>query len=157
MIPPTPSPAEAADIAAITGLAAAYSEAMCRFAVAEAVQVYTEDGVLSSPTTEDAVGRAAIEAVISRTVSGLDLLFQTMHCPLVVVHGDRARARVPITEWARRREDRSGLQFLGVYDDEVVRTPEGWRFARRRLIPVTLGRPASFTGRVQPLPPPELW
>lgn len=154
MIPPHPTPSDAPDIAAITGLAAAYAEAMSRFAVAEAVQVYAVDGVLSSPTTEDAVGRDAIEAVITRTVSGLDLLFQTVHTPLVVVDGDRARARVPITEWARRRADQVGIQFLGVYDDEAVRTGEGWRFSRRRLVPLTLGKPATFTGNVYPLPPP---
>ena len=56
-----------------------------------------------------------------------------------------------ITEWGRRGE--SSVQFLGFYDDEAVRTAEGWRFAVRNLVPRTLGRPASFTGRVIDLAP----
>lgn len=70
MIIGQPDPQQVADIIAINHLAASYSEAMCRFAVEEAVETYAEDGVLSTPTTEDAVGRTAIAETIGRTVSG---------------------------------------------------------------------------------------
>ena len=105
MILPDPNPCRAADIVAINHLAASYAEAMGRSAVEEAVLTYAEDGVLSSPTTEDAVGRAAIAEVIGRTVAGLDFVFQTVHQGLVRVDGDVATARFPITEWARRSHD----------------------------------------------------
>jgi ketosteroid isomerase-like protein len=95
MIIDQPSQAQAADIVAINHLAASYAEAMCRSAVDEAVLTYADDGVLSSPTTEDAVGRAAIAEVIGRTVSGLDFVFQTVHQGLVRVNGDPLPRRLP--------------------------------------------------------------
>lgn len=151
MIIDQPTEAQAADIIAINHLAVSYSEAMCRFAIDEAVQTYAEDGVLSSPTTDDAIGRAAIAEVIGGTVAGLDFVFQTLHQGLVDVRGDTATTRFTITEWARRSRDGRGILFLGAYHDDVVRTPEGWRFARRRLIPRTMGRPDFLTGQLHDL------
>ena len=151
MIIAQPSEGQAADIVAINQLAASYSEAMCRFAIEEAVQTYAHDGVLSSPTTDDAVGQAAVAEVISRTVSGLDFVFQTLHQGLVRVDGDVATARFPITEWARRSRDGRGILFLGVYHDDVIRTDDGWRFARRKLVPRIMGRPDFLTGQLHDL------
>ena len=151
MIIAQPSDSQAADIVAINHLAASYSEAMCRFAIDEAVQTYADDGVLSSPTTDDAVGRAAIAEVIGRTVSGLDFVFQTLHQGLVEVDGDTATARFAITEWARRTRDGRGILFLGVYHDDVIRTDDGWRFARRQLVPRIMGRPDFLTGELHDL------
>jgi ketosteroid isomerase-like protein len=146
-----PTPEQAADVIAINHLAVAYAEAVCRGEIEEAGEVYADDGVLSSPTTEDAVGREEIAALIRKTVAPFDFIFQTVQPGLVHVDGDQATARFPITEWGRRTSDGMGVQFLGFYDDDLVRTQEGWRFAHRRLVPRTLGKPASFTGRVHDL------
>lgn len=151
-----PSPRHVADVLAVQGLAVSYAEAISRFAVNEAVEVYADDGVLRTPTTPDTVGRTAIAELISATITGLDLMFQTVHQGLVHVDGDTATARFPITEWARRAHDGRGIQFLGIYDDVAVRTHDGWRFASRRLVPVTLGRPDGLSGAVHPLAPPHL-
>lgn len=148
---------EACDVIAVTHLAVSYAEAVSRGEVAEACKAYTEDGELHSPTTEPAVGWEAVIETISRTCADLEFVFQTVHQGLVTVDGDTARARFPITEWARRRSDGRPIQFLGVYDDECVRTANGWRFARRTLSPRTIGRPEGLTGRVIPLRPPALW
>src|SRR3954449_817400 len=147
MILPQPSPQEAADIVAISQLAVSYSEAICRGQIDEAVLVYADDGVLRSPTSQDAVGRQAIADLIRSTTADFDFVFQSTHLGLVRVDGDRAWARFPLTEWARR-SDGSGIQFLGFYDDDVRRTDEGWRFASRYLTPRTMGRPTSFGGKV---------
>ncbi|EID11753.1 nuclear transport factor 2 family protein [Mycolicibacterium phlei] len=147
---------EACDVVAITHLAASYAEAVSRGEIAEACQTYAEDGELHSPTTQPAVGRTAVIETITRTCADLEFVFQTVHQGLVAVDDDTARARFPITEWARRRSDGRPIQFLGVYDDVCVRTPDGWRFARRTLIPKTVGRPEGLTGRVLPVPPPAL-
>jgi ketosteroid isomerase-like protein len=148
MLIPEPTPDQAADIIAIQHLAVGYAESVSRGDVDEAVQVFAPDGVLESPTTEDAVGPAAVAAVVKSTIAGLDFVFQTVHLGLVRVDGDRAFARFPITEWARRSSDGRGIQFLGIYDDDLVRLRDGWRFSRRRLVPRTLGKPAGLTGRV---------
>jgi len=141
-----PSAEQAADIIAINHLAAAYADAICRGEIDEAVLVYADDGVLRSPTTDDAVGREAIADVIRTATAGMDFVFQTVHLGLVRIDGDRAWARFPITEWGRRGD--KCVQFLGLYDDEATRTDDGWRFASRYLAPRTLGRPTGLNGRV---------
>jgi hypothetical protein len=150
MLLPTPTATEAADVIAIQHLAVGYSDAISRGEIDEAVLVYAPDGVLASPTTEDAVGHQAIAAVLKSTLSDLEFVFQTVHLGLVHVTGDSARARFPITEWARRRSDGRPIQFLGVYEDDVVRLDDGWRFSRRQLVPRTLGKPEGLNGRVVP-------
>lgn len=150
MLLPQPTAAEAADIIAIQQLAVAYAEAISRDDVDQAVEVYAPDGILASPTTEDVVGPQAIAAVLKTTTVDLEFVFQTVHLGLVHVTADRARARFPITEWARRRTDGRPIQFLGVYEDDLVRLDSGWRFSRRELVPRTLGKPEGLNGRVVP-------
>lgn len=142
---------EACDVIAIKHLAASYAEAVSRGDVAEACLTYAEDGELHSPTTEPALGRAAVIETITRTTATLEFVFQTVHEGLVDVDGDRARARFPITEWARRTSDGRAFQFLGLYEDECVRTPDGWRFARRNLVPRLMGKPSGLDGPLLPL------
>lgn len=149
MIVRQPTPEQAADVIAVNHLAAAYAEAICRGEIDEAVMVYAPDGVLRSPTTADAVGHQAIAAVIRTATTGMDFVFQTVHLGVVKVEGDEAWARFPITEWGRR--DGKDVQFLGFYDDHAVRTADGWRFASRSLVPRTLGRPSTFTGKIHDL------
>jgi ketosteroid isomerase-like protein len=154
---PEPTASNAADVLAVQHLAVSYSEAVSRGAIDEACEVYAPDGVLASPTTDDAVGPAAIADVVRATTADLELVFQTVHQGLVQVDGDRARARFPITEWARRRSDGGPIQFLGVYEDTAVRLDVGWRFSRRELVPRTLGRPEGLTGRILPLDALRPW
>lgn len=156
MILPDPDAAEAADIVAISRLAVSYSEAICRSAIDEAVLVYADEGVLASAVSAEAVGRAAIAALIRENTKDFEFVFQTTHGGLVKVDGDRAWARFPTTEWAKL-PDGSAIQFLGTYEDEVERGPDGWRFTRRFLHGLTLGRPDSFArSRTHPIPPPSL-
>lgn len=148
-------PAESADVVAILGVAASYSEAICRFSVDEAVEVYVDDGVLVSSTTPEVVGRDAIAGVIRTAIERFEFIFNTTHAGPVHVEGDLAWARFPITEIARR-PDGVTMQFLGSYDDELVRTDRGWRFARRSLHGLTMGRTAGFAeANVHPIPPPS--
>lgn len=156
MLLPDPTPTEAADIVAISALAAAYSEAICRFAIDEAVQVYTHDGVLVSSTTPAVVGRDAIAAVIRTAIEHFGFIYNTTHAGPIHVEGDRARARFPVTEVAER-PDGSTMHFLGTYDDELVRTAAGWRFTRRSLHGMTMGRVDHFRrSKVHPIAPPTL-
>jgi hypothetical protein len=150
MLIPEPIAQNAADVIAIQNLAVGYAEAISRGEIDEAVQVYAPEGVLASPTTEDAVGHKAIADVLRATTGDLEFVFQTVHLGLIHVDGDRGRARFPITEWARRASDGRPIQFLGIYEDDAVRLHTGWRFSRRQLIPRILGKPEGLTGRVVP-------
>ena len=58
---------------------------------------------------------------------------------VVVTAVDEARASVRSKGIGVRRDGRTGSV---VYDDDVVRTPEGWRIAARRVLPDRAGTPA---------------
>lgn len=143
MLFPDPDVTQAADMMAISRLAVSYSEAICRGEVDEAVLVYAADGVLASGTTADAVGHEAIASTIKEATKEFEFCFQTTHLGLVEVSGDTAWARFPTTEWAKLRDGRA-IQFLGIYEDRLARGTDGWRFTRRFLHGLSLGRLESF-------------
>jgi ketosteroid isomerase-like protein len=155
MLFPDPDATQAADMMAISRLAVSYSEAICRGEVDEAVLVYAVDGVLASGTTPDAVGHEAIATTIKAATSGFEFCFQTTHLGLVEVSGDTAWARFPTTEWAKLGDGRA-IQFLGIYEDQLARGTDGWRFTRRFLHGLSLGRLDSFANsRTHPLAAPR--
>ena len=57
----------------------------------------------------------------------------------VQVDGDRAAARSYVDLVAMDAAGESGLTTAGFYDDELVRTPDGWRIATRRFVMVRSG------------------
>jgi len=95
---------------------------------------FTEDGemaVTGGPTTS---GRAALAEMVRRTPYGI--VHVTVDAT-VEVDGDRAVQDVTLLVISRPGPDAapdrrtSRLRNTGRYHDELVRTPEGWRFARR--------------------------
>ena len=62
----------------------------------------------------------------------------------ITVGGDKASARTYVDAVIMFGGNQAGVNALGFYDDEIVRTPEGWRIARRRFTQVrltTFGQP----------------
>ena len=100
--------------------------------------LYTEDAVFARPSGgEPVVGRAAI--LDSFTARKPRAQRHAIANILVdVVSADEARARSVIVlymgdaqeEGLPRQDARSPL--IGTYDDRVVRTEDGWRFAERK-------------------------
>ena len=97
---------------------------------------FTEDGVMEvvgGPTT---TGRAALVEMCRHTPYGI--VHVTVDA-IVAVDGDRAVQDVTLLVVARPPHDapadkrKSRLQRTGRYHDQLVRTPEGWRFARRTV------------------------
>ena len=56
----------------------------------------------------------------------------------ITVDGDNATARTYIDGLIMAGDNESGVNALGFYDDEIVRTDGGWRIARRRYTQVRL-------------------
>jgi len=50
----------------------------------------------------------------------------------IAVDGDKAVARTYIDGLIMGGDNKSGVNAIGFYDDEIVRTEDGWRIARRR-------------------------
>ncbi|CQD02761.1 Putative lumazine-binding protein [Mycolicibacterium conceptionense] len=56
----------------------------------------------------------------------------------IAVDGDTATARTYIDGLIMAQDNNSGVNAIGFYDDELVRTPAGWRIARRRFTAVRI-------------------
>lgn len=54
----------------------------------------------------------------------------------IAVDGGTATARTYIDGLIMAQDNNSGVNAVGFYDDELVRTAAGWRIARRRFTPV---------------------
>ena len=106
----------AADRDAIRDLLARYTYNGDRGRVAELVACFAEDGLLEFPGAR-AQGPEAILAVLTSGTRNSELTFVRHHItnPLIEVAGD------------------TGPDHSGTYDDKLVRTEAGWRFAQRRV------------------------
>jgi uncharacterized protein (TIGR02246 family) len=98
---------------------------------------FTEDGVMEIEGGPTTTGRAGLAEMVRHTPYGI--VHVTVDA-IVEVDGDRAVQDVTLLVVARPARDapadkrRSRLQRTGRYHDELVRTPEGWRFARRSVV-----------------------
>lgn len=54
----------------------------------------------------------------------------------VTVDGDNAVARTYVDALIMAADNQAGVNGIGFYDDEIVRTSAGWRIARRRFTTV---------------------
>lgn len=98
--------------------------------------VFTDDcevdyGEIGTWTGADAVTQFMEQA---HAVAG-----HTMHRmsnQVITVAGDKAAARTYVDAVILVADNTSGVNAIGFYDDEVVRTKDGWRVARRRFTPV---------------------
>ena len=55
---------------------------------------------------------------------------------VITVDGDTAEARTYVDALIMAGDNQSGVNGIGFYDDEIVRTAAGWRIARRRFTAV---------------------
>ena len=72
----------------------------------------------------------------SHAEAGHTLHRMTNH--VISVDGDQATARTYVDAWIMSVDGASGINALGIYDDELVRTDDGWRIARRKFTSVRL-------------------
>jgi len=97
---------------------------------------FLEDGVMEVAGGPSTSGRAALAEMVRRTPYGV--VHVTVDAT-VEVDGDRAVQDVTVLVLARpapgaARDSRfTRLHRSGRYHDEVVRTADGWRFARRTV------------------------
>jgi len=135
----------AADRDAIRDLLACYTYHGDRGRLAEMTACFAEDGVLEYPGKAPK-GPAAIAAALAGGKRDARRTFVRHHItnPLIAVNGNQATARSYFSVYSNR-----GVDHCGTYDDELIRTAAGWRFAYRR------GRIESQTAKslFSPKPP----
>jgi len=116
----------------IRALAAAYADATNRRDADGMAAVMAPDGSIEKPGYGDPVqGREKILKRYRRLQRERDFLCQQIHSGVVHVAGDVATARWWFSETKLAVGSEDWLTMIGVYQDECVRLPEGWRFARR--------------------------
>jgi uncharacterized protein (TIGR02246 family) len=122
------------DRARIRELTARYNRAFDDGDPETFVATFTEDGVMEVTGTFRVDGRHALAEMVRHTPYGV--VHVTVDAT-VEVHGDRAVQDVTMLVLSRPGPDaaggarRSRLSNTGRYHDELVRTPDGWRFAHR--------------------------
>jgi ketosteroid isomerase-like protein len=134
-----------ADRAAILELLARYNSAFDEADHEGWAACFAEDGVLESPFSGDTTGRAEFMAM-STAMAGTDQVGNVVTTDhLVSISGDTASETCTAVIFGG-----PNVQTVGRYDDELVRTAEGWKFQRRRFS--TLGvQPPPVIGAPDPL------
>lgn len=119
----------AADRDAIRDLLARYTYHGDRGRVADLADCFAADGILEYPG-KSPKGPKAIAASLSSGMRDPRLTFVRHHItnPLIAIDGDDATARSYFAVHGNFGPDHSGT-----YDDKLVRTAGGWRFAHRRV------------------------
>ena len=120
------------DVVAIRALVDRYSDAANRCNTADMAATYAEDATLNALGNELS-GRAAIQGAFDQTIPLMQVMNQVCSGGVVEVNGDRATARWNVTEFSKRHGKELIEMFLGNYEDEMIRTADGWRFSRRVL------------------------
>lgn len=98
----------------------------------QVMATFAEDGVWEVQGNA-ITGHGAIQAAMAGFLTQMAYFTQIASASVIAVDGDRASARTTIRECGKFADRDEALEVLGRYDDELVRTASGWRFARRRF------------------------
>jgi 3-phenylpropionate/cinnamic acid dioxygenase small subunit len=81
-------------------------------------------------------GVDAVTAFMEQSHAMAGHTIHRMSNQVIGVDGDRAEARSYVDGLILAPDNNSGVNAVGFYDDDLVRTADGWRVARRRFTPV---------------------
>lgn len=98
----------------------------------EVLATYLPDGVWAVPGLGARFeGREAIRGGLLRFSGPMDYIVQVNTPAVIEVSGAVARARSVVRECGKFVGRDEALEVLGLYDDKLERSAEGWRFAER--------------------------
>jgi hypothetical protein len=134
----------AVDEVAIRGLIAAYADVVNRRAWPELSELFVPDASIELDLRSSPPMRFAGPIEIGEFIAGAIerfLFFEFVALNMRVVRAadpDRARVRTYMCEL---RQDRDGIpsRAFGLYQDDVVRAADGWRFAARHYQSIARG------------------
>lgn len=110
----------------------AYSQATSAGEWEAAIATYRPDGAWEVPHLPLRVaGHAALRETMAMLGGAMDYVVQLNSPAVIEIDGDTARARSAIRECGKTAGKDEGFEYFGLYEDDLVRTPEGWRFERR--------------------------
>jgi ketosteroid isomerase-like protein len=93
---------------------------------------FLPDGIWEVPALRiRSQGQAAIREAMTALMEPIEYLVQINAPAIIAVDGDAAAARSLIRECAKLHGQAGVIDVVGRFEDELRRTPDGWRFAHR--------------------------
>lgn len=124
-----------------------YSEGCSKRDWEQVLGTFLSDGVWEVPQLgQRHEGHAAIRPAMAGFPEMFDYFVQINSPATIDVAGDRATARSMVRECGRFSGRHEALEVMGYYADELVRTAEGWKFARRTFSGAGMHRFALIPG-----------
>jgi ketosteroid isomerase-like protein len=114
-----------------------YSEGASRGDWQQLMSTFTPDGIWEIPAMNARYqDHAMIQQVMSAFVGQMAYFVQINAPAIIIVQGDQATARSIIRECGKFSDRDEALEVFGRYEDELVRTADGWKFSRRVFHPM---------------------
>jgi 3-phenylpropionate/cinnamic acid dioxygenase small subunit len=109
--------------------------------------VFTDDCELDYGGIGRWVGVDAVVDFMEQSHAMAGLTMHRMSNQVITVDGDRAEARCYVDGLIMSGDNKSGVNAIGFYDDDIVRTGDRWRIARRRFTPVRVAAVSQDDGQ----------
>ncbi len=127
------------DIEEIKGLKARYAAACDNNYDPDTIAgLFVPDGVWDGGDLGRAEGREAIRAFFVKAPKAFPFAIHNVMNPIIEVSGDSARGQWYLLQPLTMAKGNQAAWLAGRYEDEYVRTAEGWRFRRLRFTPIFL-------------------
>jgi ketosteroid isomerase-like protein len=128
------------DELAVRRVVEGYSDAVnCRDSAAYAA-LFDHEAVwtLGAPMNRRIEGRASIVRYLDSVLGAMDFMVQMVHNVMVTIDGDTAHSRATVREVGRAADGGKAsripaLSVLALYEDELRRSGNRWRFVTRRF------------------------
>ena len=97
-------------------------------------------------------GTDAILRLYQRLCDKFVFFFTMGHSPVFDITGNTAHALWHMSEVAQGADPHEGMVNYGIYEDELIRTPNGWKFRQRHFHFLYLDT-SPLSGKWLPIPP----
>ena len=98
----------------------------------QVIATFVPDGIWEVPALRiRSEGHAAIRETMTALMAPIEYLVQINAPAIIAVDGDSASARSLIRECAKFHGQSGVIDVVGQFNDELRRTPNGWRFSHR--------------------------
>jgi hypothetical protein len=114
-----------------------YSEGVSRADWKQVMATFTKDATWEIPVLGARFqDHTVIQKAMSDFVGQMAYFVQINSPAIIAVDGDKASARSIIRECGKFADRDEALEVFGRYSDELIRTPERWKFTRRVFDPI---------------------
>ena len=97
-------------------------------------ELFTEDAVWDGGFMGRAEGREGIRAFFANASNLVGFAVHGVSNPLIEIDGDRATGRWYLDQPMAMKDAEAAFWFCAQYEDEYVRTAEGWKFQNVQVI-----------------------